>query len=255
MTLIVTSISKLGIIQASDSNLTGGGAVRAGRKVFQLDFVPGALAIAGTYGVGGTPMDAWMPRCIADYSASGAPSLGGFAEHLAARLQDEMTEPERNSGSLTQIAGYARTGEGSHPEMHLVTNISTINAVTGQYEGIGRDFSTTEDFWRRDYPFVKEKNPFTFATGDNQRYFNGTSEGRITYRAVSDMLYRFYEGAWDKRNWQFKRPESLDAQAEQLGVAIRAIGALYRSSDYPDPYIGGDVQTELVFPPDDAISL
>lgn len=55
MTLIVTVVSDYGLIQASDSNITREDASEpvAGRKVFRLGFVEGALALAGTYRVGG----------------------------------------------------------------------------------------------------------------------------------------------------------------------------------------------------------
>lgn len=107
MTLIVTSISNLGIIQASDSNLTvGGGGTMAGPKVFSLGFTPAALSLAGTYSVGGVPMDVWMPQCIADYGAMPGATLEGFADYLGRRLTNEITDAERNNGSLIHIAGY-----------------------------------------------------------------------------------------------------------------------------------------------------
>jgi hypothetical protein len=51
VTLIATVISKYGIIQASDSNLTDteGRAAGAGQKLFDLPFAPAALTIAGSY--------------------------------------------------------------------------------------------------------------------------------------------------------------------------------------------------------------
>ncbi len=50
MTLIATMISRYGIIQASDSNLTSpSGAVTTGKKVFRLGFANGALSVAGAY--------------------------------------------------------------------------------------------------------------------------------------------------------------------------------------------------------------
>lgn len=48
---ISATISNLGIIQASDSNLTGlsEGELDTGPKVFELGFRPGAVSIAGSY--------------------------------------------------------------------------------------------------------------------------------------------------------------------------------------------------------------
>jgi hypothetical protein len=91
MTLIATVISNLGIIQASDSNLTRSrGPVGTGLKAFRLGFADGALALAGAYSVGTESMDNWLPACITSYSASATPSLRGFASHLAARLESSL---------------------------------------------------------------------------------------------------------------------------------------------------------------------
>src|SRR5260370_20344144 len=96
MTLIATHISKYGIVQASDSNLTAGLRLAGpGKKVFDLSFGRGALAVAGSYSVSGREMDAWMSDCIQDYGRGANPTLPGFAEHLRARLSSELTDDER----------------------------------------------------------------------------------------------------------------------------------------------------------------
>jgi len=93
MTLIVTVISNLGIIQVSDSNITSaaGKLLKPGAKVFSIPFARGALSIAGSYGVNGRPIDLWMPECIRDYRAMPNPTLKGFATHLCNRLEREVT--------------------------------------------------------------------------------------------------------------------------------------------------------------------
>ena len=253
MTLIVTSISNLGIIQASDSNLTGTGGTTAGPKVFPLGFTPAALSLAGTYSVGGVPMDAWMPQCIADYGVMPGATLEGFADHLARRLTNEITDAERNNGSLIHIAGYFSEGGASHPAMHFVRNLARIDPTSGDYDGVEHDFQVSEDFWGRDYLIQDTRD--ALARGGSQRYFNGTAAGRIAYFGVSQLLNEFFVQAWDDQAWKFKPPQTLEQQAVQLDLAIRAIGALFSSSDYAAPYIGGDVQTELVTPPADAVSI
>jgi hypothetical protein len=67
MTLINTIVSKYGLIQASDSNLTRSGSAtpETGSKVFHLGFTQAALALAGTYEVGSQRMDTWMPSEVA----------------------------------------------------------------------------------------------------------------------------------------------------------------------------------------------
>ena len=92
MTLIAPTISDLGIVQASDSNLTDsqGNLVGTGDKLFRLGFCPGVLALAGTYVINGIDMEMWMPSAISAYSLSPLPSLEGFARHPAERLESEQ---------------------------------------------------------------------------------------------------------------------------------------------------------------------
>ena len=96
MTLIVTVIGNLGIVQASDSNITfpdsaGRDSLGTGTKVYPLGFCLGALALAGDYGIQGTPMDSWMPNAINDYAADPSPNLEGFARYLGERLTADGT--------------------------------------------------------------------------------------------------------------------------------------------------------------------
>lgn len=250
MTLIATIICNHGIIQASDSNLTGSsGSVGTGPKVFRLGFSNGALALAGAYTVGTERMDNWLPACIASYSASAAPSLSGFANHLASQLESSST-PDKPR--LFHIAGYVQDTSGIHPEFYFVRNIQSINAKTGAYEGVTSNYQVTEDFWARDYP----QTPVgTFASGGSQRYFNGFPSGRIAYLGAMQKLQEFYEQVWNEPSWKFRRPASLDELAAFVQLELETINTLFTSSDYPSPYIGGVIQIEKIPAPSGAISL
>ncbi len=250
MTLIATVICNHGIIQASDPNLTSSpGLVGTGSKVFRLGFANAALALAGSYAVGATRMDNWLPACIAQYSASPAPSLSGFANHLAAELGSSATAAKAR---LFHIAGYVNDAGGAHPEFYFVRNRQGINTTTGTYEGVTSSYQVTEDFWTRDYP----KAPAgMFAAGGSQRYFNGFPSGRIAYLGAMQMLQRFYESVWSNPNWQFRRPRSLDELTAFVQLELETINTLFTSSDYPSPYIGGSIQIEKISAPSNALSL
>src|SRR6266704_3330599 len=231
MTLIATVISNHGIIQASDSNLTSSsGSVGAGPKVFRLGFADGALALAGAYAVGTERMDNWLPACIASYSASAAPSLSGFANHLAAQLE---SSPTPGKARLFHIAGYAHGAGGVHPEFYFVRNIQDINVTTGAYEGVTSNYQVTEDFWTRDY---LQAPAGMFVAGGSQRYFNGYPSGRIAYLGAMRKLQEFYEQVWHKPSWKFRRPASLDELAAFVRLELETINTLFTSSDYPTPY-------------------
>jgi len=250
MTLIATVISKYGIIQASDSNLTSPGQpVGAGPKVFRLGFTDAAISLAGAYAVGTESMDSWLPACIASYTTSAMPSLSGFANHLAIELQ---SSPTANEARLFHIAGYVNDASGIHPEFYFVRNIQDISARTGAYEGITSNYQVTEDFWTRDYSQAPAN---MFAAGGTQRYFNGFPSGRIAYLGAMQKLKEFYEQVWREPSWKFRPPESLDELAAFVRLELETINTLFVSSDYPTPYIGGVIQIEKIPAPSGALRL
>ncbi len=241
MTLIATVISKHGIIQASDSNLTSRrGPVGSGPKVFRLGFAEGALALAGAYAVGTERMDRWLPACIASYSAYATPSLSGFANHLAAQLG---ASPTAGKLRLFHIAGYVEEAGGAHPEFYFVRNVQDINTLTGAYEGVTSNYEVTEDFWTGDY---RRMPAGMFAAGGFRRYFNGYPPGRIAYLGATRMLQEFYGHVWREPSWKFRGPTSLDELAAFVRLELETINTLFASSDYPTPYIGGDIQIEKI---------
>jgi len=255
MTLICTVISNVGIVQSSDSNLTSGTtAAGVGKKVFNLGFSDGALALAGSFSVGGQSMDVWMPECISTYGVTAAPTVRGFSEYLGERLSSEMNDSEKRGGSLIHVAGYVRDRDGAHPEMCFVRNVERIDEHTGDYMGFSDQFQVSEDFWRRDY--LTPTTQAAIRDGGYQRYFNGFPPGRITFLGLSQMFQVFLHQVWSGQpEWKFRPPRSLEELASFVALEIRAVCTMFGSSDYPAPYIGGDVQIETVSPPPGAVVL
>ena len=75
MTLILTQISKFGIIHASDTNVTFSNfdpktktykfaKVEELQKLFQIPYLNAALTVAGSYSVGNNRMQEWMNAFI-----------------------------------------------------------------------------------------------------------------------------------------------------------------------------------------------
>jgi len=87
MTLILTHLSKFGIIHASDSNLTSDADAPEGQgqKVFKVPFLNAGLSIAGAYSVAGKPMDVWMTDFISSQASDGVGSISNFAHGLKNR--------------------------------------------------------------------------------------------------------------------------------------------------------------------------
>ena len=253
MTLIATAICNLGIVHASDSNLTGGSEPAVpGQKLFELNFANGAVAVAGRFSVGGTRMDEWLPSAISSY-AEGSPTLRGFAEYLRERLEDERTADERANATLFHIAGYADIGGKAHPELVFVRNFTDIDTTTGGYVGVMDKFDVTEDFWCRDYanPVVRA----ALAAGREQRYFNGFPAGRIAYLGFVDGFNDFLGQVWQQPTWKFRPPQNVDELAGFVELEVRAICTMFASSDYDAAYIGGEVQIVKIPAPTNAVTL
>lgn len=252
MTLIVTTISDLGILQASDSNLTDkvGRPAGKGKKVFPLGFCAGALALAGSYDVGGEDMSTWMPNAIADYAASTSPTLEGLARYFEGRLNAECDD---ETGLLLHIAGYVPDGTGSHAEMWFVRNYSGMENSGGSYIGMSDTFDVSEDFWGRDYPTALAVG---HQPGESFRllYFNGLPDARISYHALDATLWAFFRQVWAVPEWEFRPPRTIDELAALMRLELSVISALFEISDYSAPYVGGHSQIEIVPRPTGAVT-
>lgn len=254
MTLISTVISRLGIVQAADSNLTlSDGSVREGPKVFDIGFDGGVLALSGTYTAGGTLMDAWVPDVVQTYlNDANPPSLSRFAHYLGDRLTAGITPSEKASGSLIQVAGYATESGQSHPEMWFVRNVEGIDPASGNYQGRTDTFQVTEDFWDRDFKLGEVRS--AVAGNGYQRYLNGFPPGRMAYLSVGHMLYSLFAGIWANPEWEFEPPSSLEQLASFVQVQMQTICVLFESSGYNAPYIGGQIQIMTIPPPPNTVA-
>lgn len=256
MTLIITHISRHGIVHASDSNLTGADDKNAGeaKKTFEITFLNAGLTVAGSYGVGNSSMNGWMPNFIQRQSQITNLDLKSFSHNLKDSLQAEMTESQKNSGSIIHIAGYVEEGGFSHPEFWFVRNVHKMDPKTGEYIEIDQNFEISEDFWNRDYknPNLKNvfQNPNYFA---HQIYANGFTPGRIGFNVVKKELDQFYLGIWRVRDWKFRAPNSIEETELLVKNYMQVIDTLFVLSEYNAQYIGGKTQTYIIKQPDNII--
>ncbi|MGD0756201.1 MAG: hypothetical protein ABR927_14200 [Bacteroidales bacterium] len=249
MTLIVTQISKHGIIHATDSNLSdqSGNTVGNGKKCFAIPKLNAGLTVAGSFEVGTSRMDKWMDDFILKSTSN---SLENFAEGLRSALEKEMSD-EQKSESLIHIAGYVKNGEKYHPEFWFVRNIYQLDLKTGEYSDVRKEFIKSEDFWTRDN--LKDNgNLFSkFQANDSmyQIYINGFSPGRIGYNIIQNHLTQFFSNLWLNKNWKFRAPKNIDEAKLLVENYFGLINIIFILSDYPGQLIGGDIQTEIIKQP------
>jgi hypothetical protein len=162
-----------------------------------------------------------------------------------------VTDHERFEGMMAQIAGYAESDGALHPEMWHVRNLGM--KPNGDYTD-GGAFAISEDFWGRDYPkWLSAKPPG--ADPIQQYYFNGFTEGRIAYLTMFQSLRALYQQVWNHPGWPFHPPRTLEQLASFVRLEIELVVAIFGSSKYPTPPIGGDVQLESFTPPPRAVAL
>lgn len=250
MTLIITHISKHGIIHACDTNVTYSDRdtrkvtdVKEHDKIFALPHLNAALTIAGSFSVGNVLMDKWMPVFIGTQSAKNVQTLEQFAQNLNYALQNEMTADEIAAPCLVQIAGYVQEDTLHHPEFWFVRNVWGIRN-DGSYMDIRNEFQVTEDFWKRDYP--NNNLAELFDRGGYQIYANGFPSGRIIYWNLLSTHSALLNRVWTNPQWQFRPPQTLEEMEKFVKLDMQYISELFKFSRYAAPYIGGTIKTILL---------
>ncbi len=241
VTLIVTQISRFGIIHASDSNLTAVTGHPAGEapKTFAVPHLNAALTVAGSYAVGTRQMDDWMRGFIANEGARGNRSLSAFAGLLRDAVQGQMTTEQRQGGCIMHIAGYAAKDGSFAPEFYHLRNSHGMDPNTGEYT-FGDQFVLDEDF-ATTYLKRADFGP-RFEAGIPMLYASGFPAGRVGFFALHNALSQFFSGIWSQLRWQFRPPRTLEEAADFVRLYLQIIATLFRSSDYGAPLIGGTVQ-------------
>jgi hypothetical protein len=243
MTLIVTHISKYGIIHASDSNLTASGlAAGEGKKTFPIPDINAGLTIAGSYSVFGVSMDSWMNEFIQTHTGL---SLAVFADTLKCELESQMSKDEKTRGTIIHLAGYAKMNGVSHPELWHIRNVG-INPHNGEYTAQNQ-FHISEDFWSRDCP--RSNLMQEFQKGSYQIYVNGFASGRTSFMILQPIINKFFSEIWGNPAWKFRPPASINETETLVKLYIQIIESLFIFSDYSAPFIGGDPQTYAIQQP------
>ena len=249
MTLILTQISKHGIIHASDSNLSDqqGRTIGDGKKCFAISRLNAGLTVAGCFGVGGLRMDEWMNNFIVK---SKSDNLEKFAEELRSSLEREMTTQQKNNGSIIHIAGYQKNKNGKYyPEFWHVRNVYKLDLETGEYSDVRKIFVKSEDFWSRDNKNSGIFKKFQSKDGDYQLYINGLTSGRIGYNIVQGYLTDFFHRLWADKRWEFRAPKDINEAKLLVKNYMELIKTLFILSDYPGQQIGGNIQIEAIEQP------
>jgi hypothetical protein len=243
MTIIITHISQHGIIHAADSNLTQKEKqADTGQKLFKIPHLGSALTVAGMYSVGGTSMDEWMRDFISNETSK---SLAEFVDYLRDAINGSATIKEKQKGYFIHIAGYAGSGRTNHPEFYYITNCQ-IDQQTGKYLVPNTTLHSKEDFWST---YSSKPLSSLFVNGTGYIYCNGYPSGRQAYFTLLERMSQYRSQVWSNSSWKFRAPKNVDEEAAYLKNDMEHIKLLFLYSNYPAPFIGGDIEIHTISSP------
>jgi hypothetical protein len=245
MTLILTHFGRHGIVLGSDSNLSATSANRGdhlgageGQKVFPVPHLMAGLALAGSYQVGSTRMDAWMTTFISEQGRVQGQTLRAFARALAASL-----DLDPSCRCLIHIAGYSVDTAGYHPELWFVRNIAGIDPATGDYVGVTPRFKATEDFWTRDAKKDSLWDAMHREGFAEQYYANGHVEGRMAYMHLAKTMGRYWAEIWSVPQFKFRPPATVWESEHLVALSLEVVRTAYLLSPHHGRIVGGPAQT------------
>jgi len=242
MSIIVTQISKYGIVFGADSNITNDTeVVKEDIKIFEIPKLKSAMCTAGAYSVNGEILSKWLLKFIEERSNEYT-NLKEFTELLKNEVGEKMSTDEKKNLFITHIAGY----ENGHPEMWHISNTKLEN---GEYTEGQEKFHLSEDLWNRDWKKNNLENIFESDGLNYQLYVNGYTPGRIAFNVVRTYIDTFFMSMWQQQNYKFRPPRNIKEQEEFVKIYIQIINSLFEISDYEPKIIGGNVKTFSISKP------
>ena len=259
MTLLVTMVSKYGIVHLSDSHTSNQDqvVVTDAKKIFCVPNADIAVSVSGSYRVDSQAMDGWMPIFLQKQSDAGNITPAGIAQALRKDLTsawDEGTDAQiMKYGGILHVAGYTVESGISHPECWSVRNREEQPNSAGIYVMVTTgEFMAIEHFWTKYQQDAALKA--SIQSGSPWHYINGSHLGRRGLGVILEHLYRGLNEVWSINSLEgingpqslFRSPRSIEEVREIGEFYLRGACLLYRLSDYKIAVIGGEIQSEMI---------
>lgn len=251
MTLIASYITKFGIIQASDSNLTNDkGNAGFGQKVFPIPYLNASLAYSGVYTIDRINIDTWMNDFIARASFH-TKTIEQFTSDLSESMTKEMRKLEHSEITIIHIAGYQKVDYKSYAEHWHIANTtlkddgSYLIPTNGQFH-FCNDFNSRTNIEQHNFiKHMEEKSQ------SHQYYINGFPAGRMSAQIIKQSIDEALKYIWERADWNFRKPNNIFEFSNLVKLYFDFVTRLFPMSDYNAMYIGGEIQTHLIPAPQD----
>ncbi len=248
MSLIITYISKHGIVHASDSNLTNKTDTTEGKKTFDIPYLKAGLTYSGDYHIDGKTADAFISEFITEQKNNPDITIKLFASELMDRIQRNIRQEEIKGGIIIHIAGFIEINSLSYPTFYHISNVGLQE--DGNYSKPVAEFHSSEDFLERDCPKYNLLKIFHVDDRIYQIYVNGYPPGRISYMALRHVLHSALSLIWSNPAWKFRPPCDIEESKAFVELYMRFMNILFQSSDFNLKYIGGPPQVLAIASPD-----
>jgi hypothetical protein len=222
LTIITTVVSHLGIVQLSDSLVSGeDGKTRMETKLFRLES-GSVLALAGAFSFQGQRPADWLAYVDETFSSG---TVGAVAERIGRLITINATDYEREQGHLIHLAGYRGTGPEARPEMWFVRSWAAMDQH-GDYDQQANPVLVTEDFWSRYESEASYRNAID--SGGFVYFVNGVTEGRVALNKV--------------------RAESPSARTHDALASLDGLAAMFVEDlekicgQEVSPFVGGEIR-------------
>lgn len=249
MTLIVSHISKQGIIQLSDSNLsTRIGTAGFGQKIFPVPYLNASVAFTGPYWVKNQRVDQWLNEVIDGSRLSSIRTIKEFVENLVVRLNQDMTTTEKEEPTILHIAGFEIKDFKSYAKHFHISNCSLKEG--GSYGDVRETFGYQEDFNSEN---SQHRAGLNIAEGVNSPliFANGEREGRTAFMTIWTHWTPLLGAFWVSADFKFRSPDSLFETGSVLKHYLEFVCHMYKMSEHEALYVGGEIQSHYILSPQD----
>jgi len=230
MTLIITEVSRYGIVMVADSAITSittkNGNIHSisieengATKLSKIDYLNAGISWWGLATINNKNTEEWLSEFI-EKNKNNCKSVSEFAKKLETELRNVLGKIDTEMGF--HLAGYERSSRGNLPSFYHVTN----SAKNDCFDHSTKEFEAQPDYTPEKY------DPSIFRITRNGAYF--------IYANISNMLQQFFNQLAATQGIMIPGKQSLDGREEYLRFYMEMIKKIFSISNL-EQTIGGKV--------------
>jgi len=230
MTLIITEVSRYGIVMVADSAITSittkNGNIHSinieengATKLSKIDYLNAGISWWGLATISEKGTEEWINEFI-EKNKNDCKSVSEFAKKLEKELRNVLGKIDTELGF--HLAGYEASSRGNLPSFYHITN----SAKNDCFDHSTKEFEAQPDYTPEKY------DPTIFKITRNGAYF--------IYANISNMLQQFFNQIAATQGIMIPGEQSLDGREEYLRFYMEMIKKIFTISNL-EQTIGGKV--------------